>query len=209
MEQMLQNPSERDVDWNSRMGGEEMTESSFVMDEDVEDELDFCMEVDWSLAGQVSVGPDEYLDRKDLDWFLIRERSDSLSDSQEQIEERPGSHRGSQAQDDSKMEADSGSVEKKEREAEREAELDDQSEESDKKRMERAFDVCLRPREESGGHVRITLEEVERYHRFSCCCQWLCGRCQVFHCFLSSFLFLCITSGFFSCPSFTILCSPD
>ncbi|XP_026233136.1 guanine nucleotide exchange factor DBS isoform X1 [Anabas testudineus] len=174
MEQMLQNPSERDVDWNSRMGGEEMTESSFVMDEDVEDELDFCMEVDWSLAGQVSVGPDEYLDRKDLDWFLIRERSDSLSDSQEQIEERPGSHRDSQTQDDSKMEADSGSVEKKEREAEREAELDDQSEESDKKRMERAFDVCLRPREESGGHVRITLEEVERYHRFSCCCQWLC-----------------------------------
>ncbi|KAM7407170.1 hypothetical protein PAMA_003075 [Pampus argenteus] len=36
-----------------------------------------------------------------------------------------------------------------------------------------ALDVCLQPIEESGGHVRISLEEVESYHKFSRSCFWL------------------------------------
>nr|XP_057937137.1 guanine nucleotide exchange factor DBS isoform X3 [Doryrhamphus excisus] len=35
------------------------------------------------------------------------------------------------------------------------------------------LDVCLRPIQESCGHVRISLEEVEKYYRFSRYCRWL------------------------------------
>lgn len=164
-----------------------MTDSSFVMEKDVEDELDFFMEVEQSLSGQVSVGSDENSDREEWDWFLMREHVDTLSNSQEQ-EGSPGGHGGSPTQDNSETEADTGSVENGVKEAEREVEIDKQTQDSKEKKMEGAFDVCLWPIEESGGHVRITLEEVERYYRFSCCCHWLRGRCQVFYCFLSSFL---------------------
>ncbi|XP_037095052.1 guanine nucleotide exchange factor DBS-like isoform X2 [Syngnathus acus] len=34
--------------------------------------------------------------------------------------------------------------------------------------------VCLQPVEESWDHVCISLEEVEKYSRFSCYCHWLC-----------------------------------
>lgn len=182
MEQVLQERRERDVDWNSRMGREEMADSSFMMEKDVKDELDFCMEVELSLAGQVSVGSDKYPGEDELDWFESREHVDSLSNSQEQREGSTGGHGGSQSQEDIETEADSGPVE-------REVKLDDQTKESKKKKMKQVFDVYLWPVEESGGHVRITLEEVEQYYRFSCCCHWLCGTCQVFYCFLSSFLF--------------------
>ncbi|XP_044073326.1 guanine nucleotide exchange factor DBS isoform X7 [Siniperca chuatsi] len=50
--------SEQEVDWDSKMGGEEMEDSGFLVEEDVEVALDsgFCMEVDLelSLAGQAS-----------------------------------------------------------------------------------------------------------------------------------------------------------
>lgn len=171
------------------MGGEEMTDSSFVMENDVEDELDFCMEVEQSPAGQVSVGSDEWADREDWDWNVMREHLVSPASSQEQREGSPGGHGGSQTQGNSGTEAYTGSVDNGEKEAERE--VCDQTEESKEKKMEGAFDVCLWPIEESGGHVRITLEEVERYYRFSRCCHWLCGRCQVFYCCFSCFLSLC------------------
>lgn len=41
---------------------------------------------------------------------------------------------------------------------------------------ERTLDVCLHPVEKSGAHVRISMQEVKRYYRFSRCCHWLlCG----------------------------------
>ncbi|XP_055361024.1 LOW QUALITY PROTEIN: guanine nucleotide exchange factor DBS [Betta splendens] len=39
--------------------------------------------------------------------------------------------------------------------------------------MEGALEVRLGPVEEDAGHVRISLEEVQSYYRFSCCCHWL------------------------------------
>lgn len=166
-----------------------MTHSSFVMEKDVEDGLDFCMEVKQSPAGQVSVGSDEHRDREEWDWFgVISEHPGSLSNIQAQREGGLGDDRGSQTQDDSKAQADAESAENGEKEAEREVKRSDQTEGSREEKMGGAFDVCLWPIEESGGHVRITLEEVDRYYRFSCCCHWLCGRCQVFHRFLSSSL---------------------
>ncbi|KAK0133068.1 Guanine nucleotide exchange factor DBS [Merluccius polli] len=38
---------------------------------------------------------------------------------------------------------------------------------------EGVLEVCLHPIENSKGYVRISLEEVERYYRFSRCCHWL------------------------------------
>ncbi|CAL8341750.1 unnamed protein product [Boreogadus saida] len=38
---------------------------------------------------------------------------------------------------------------------------------------ERALEVCLSPIEKSKGYVQISLDEVERYYRFSRCCHWL------------------------------------
>ncbi|XP_038576800.1 guanine nucleotide exchange factor DBS isoform X2 [Micropterus salmoides] len=140
---------EQEADWDRKMGGEEMSDSGFLVEEDVEAELGsgFCMEVELILAGQVSVGSDKHQDREELDWFVI----------------------ASQTQEEDEMEADSGSM----KNAETEAEMDDQTEEVKEEEMKGALDVFLWPVEESGRHVRISLEEVERYYRFSCCCHWL------------------------------------
>lgn len=172
------------------MGEEEMADSGLI-EEDVDVELDsgFCIEVDseLSLAGEVSLGSDEHPERVELDWFVITECGDSVFSSDEQREGIVGL-RGdgrNQTQEEGEMEAFSGSVEKGESEAERGVEVDDPTEE---KEVEGASDVYLWPVEESGGHVRISLEEVERYYRFSRRCHWLCGRCRMFCHVHSSFL---------------------
>ncbi|KAE8299004.1 Guanine nucleotide exchange factor DBS DBL's big sister [Larimichthys crocea] len=137
------------------MGGEEMADSGFLMEEDVEVQLDsgFYME-----RASVSSGGEE------PDWFVTAEHRDYLIAGDEQSE-------GRGSQQEGEMEADTGSEENEETEAERGgAEVDDQTEEEN---MEGALDVCLWPVEQSGGHVRISLEEVQRYHRFSRCCRWL------------------------------------
>lgn len=180
MEQALQKRSE---DRDSRMGGQETDDSGFLMEEDVEVELvsGFCIKVDSELssAREVTIGSDEHPDRED--WFVITGHTDALFN--EQREESPGGDGGSQTQEEGETEADSGSMENGETEAE--IEMDDRSEEM--KEEEGSLDVCLWPVEENGGHVRISLEEVERYYRFSRRCHWLCGRCQMFQHFLSSF----------------------
>lgn len=188
MEQVPQNRSEHYVD--SRMGGEEMADSGFLIEEDVEVELDsgFCMEVDseLSLAGQVSVGSDEHSDTEELDWFVITEHTDSGFTCYEQSEGRgsPGRDGGSQTQEEAEMEADLRSMESGQNEAERGVEMHDETEGVKEEEMEGALNVCLWP-VQSGGPVRISLEEVERYYRFSRCCHWLCGRCQMFYLSLS------------------------
>lgn len=42
--------------------------------------------------------------------------------------------------------------------------------------------VCLQPVRENWDHVYISLEEVEKYSRFSRYCHWLCGRCLMSSC---------------------------
>ncbi|XP_074514944.1 guanine nucleotide exchange factor DBS isoform X5 [Sebastes fasciatus] len=167
MEQALQKRSE---DRDSRMGGQETDDSGFLMEEDVEVELvsGFCIKVDSELssAREVTIGSDEHPDRED--WFVITGHTDALFN--EQREESPGGDGGSQTQEEGETEADSGSMENGETEAE--IEMDDRSEEM--KEEEGSLDVCLWPVEENGGHVRISLEEVERYYRFSRRCHWLC-----------------------------------
>lgn len=206
--EVLQKRSEHDVD--SKMGGEEMADSGFFIEEDVEVEFDsgFCMEVDSELplAGQVSVGPDEHPDTEELDWFVSTGHTDSGFPSNEQSEGRgsPGGDGGSQTQEEAEMGADLMSMENEEVEAESGVEMHDQTEEVKEEEMEGALDVCLWP-VQGGGPVRISLEEVERYYRFSRCCHWLCGRCQMFI-FLSHIFCVCITKSFFPCHSlsFTI-----
>ncbi|XP_051260532.1 guanine nucleotide exchange factor DBS isoform X3 [Dicentrarchus labrax] len=168
MEQVLQERREPEVDWDRTMGGEEMADSDFLMERDVEVELDsgFCFEVDseLSLAGQVSAGSD----REELDWFVITGHGDSLFTSAEQREgrESPGGDGWSQTQEERETEADSGS--------ERGVEMDDQTKDVKEEVTVGTLDVCLWPVEESGDHVRISLEEVQTYYRFSRYCQWLC-----------------------------------
>ncbi|XP_060909283.1 guanine nucleotide exchange factor DBS isoform X3 [Labrus mixtus] len=157
-EELLKRRSKEDVDWQRRMGGEEMEDSGFSVEEDdVELDSGFCLEVD---SGEGIVGTD----REECDWFVVAGNPDSKFD--ERIEERV-SRGGSQTEE-------VGSVEDEETEAEqKEEEVDNQTEEVKDEKTEGELDVCLWPINESGGHVRISLEEVERYYRFSRCCHWL------------------------------------
>lgn len=180
MEQVLKKrSSDQEVAWESRMGGEEMADSGVLMEEDVEVELDsgFCVEVDPELSseGQVSVASD----REELDWFVITDDKESVtSDEQREGRVNPTEDGGGFTQEEGEIEVNSGFEVNGETEAETEVTVDSRREEEE---MEGAMEVCLWPVEESGGLVRISLEEVERYYRFSRCCHWLCGRCHTFY----------------------------
>ncbi|XP_059198732.1 guanine nucleotide exchange factor DBS [Centropristis striata] len=165
MEQVLQKRRKEDVDLDGRMGGEEAADSGVLMEEDVELDSGFCMEVDseLSLVGQVTAGEDPDIE----DWFMMTGHTET---SNEERDGSPGGDGGSQTSEEGEIEADPGSMEN---ETER-VETDDKTEEVAEEEMEAALDVCLCPVDESGGHVRISLEEVERYYRFSRCCHWLC-----------------------------------
>ncbi|XP_040005225.1 guanine nucleotide exchange factor DBS isoform X2 [Xiphias gladius] len=149
-----------------------MADSGFLMEADVEVELDssFCMEAnsELSLAGEASVGSDQCPDIEALDWFLTTGHKDSLCNSKEQREGSTGEDGGSQTPEEGEMEARSESKNVKN------GGTDDQTEEFKEKNTEGAADVRLWPAEESRDHVRISLEEVERYYKFSRCCHWLC-----------------------------------
>lgn len=174
MEQVLQKRSKQA--WDSRMGREEMAGSGFLMEEDVE--LHSGFDLDLSPAGLLKVGSDELQDRRELDWRAISRHTDSLSPCEEQ---RGGD--GGRPQEEREIDADSMKI--VDLESERGLEMDEEGKEEETKAT---LDVCLCPVEESGGHVRISLEEVERFYRFSRCCHWLCGRCQVHN--ILSFLYV-------------------
>lgn len=89
----------------------------------------------------------------------------------------PAGDRRSQTQQDGEMEA--VSVETGEAEGGDGVQVDEQPGEEE---LQRALDVCLWPVERSGGHVRISLEEVQRYYKFSRCCHWLCGMFDITSC---------------------------
>lgn len=158
---VLWGSGDRAVDWDGRMG-RDGPGSTLAMEEPVEEEFEL------SLARQVCVGSANYPGGDDSDWFVTGEHDDSPRNSQEQDEGSPGGRDVSWTQEEVEMEADSAS-------ADREVGSDEKRGENRKKAMAGAFDACLWPMEEDGGHVRISLEEVERYYRFSCRCHWLCG----------------------------------
>ncbi|XP_033984746.1 guanine nucleotide exchange factor DBS isoform X1 [Trematomus bernacchii] len=142
------------------------------MEEDVEEDSGIGFKVDGSPA--VSAGSAEHSEIEELDWIVTKGHTDVVLKNFEQKEGSKGGDGGSQPSEDGETEADSGSTENEETEAEKRDEIDDQNEDMKKEEMEGSLDVCLWPVEEGGGHVRISLEEVERYYRFSRCCHWLC-----------------------------------
>lgn len=113
--------------------------------------------------------------REDLDWFLVPEAGDSVFS--DELSVSPAGDRRSQTQQDGGMEA--VSVDNGEAGCGDGVEVDEQTGEEE---LQRELDVCLWPVERSGGHVRISLEEVQRYYRFSRCCHWLCGMFDIISC---------------------------
>lgn len=143
----MKKTGEQEVEWCSRMGAEERTHSGLVVDN---------IELAEGRSGS-NLCPEG----EELGWFLVTEAGDPAFTS-DQL--------GSQSQWDGEMKVNS--------EENEEAEPGDgngDGVEVDEREMQRALDVCLWPIERSGGHVRISLEEVQRYYRFSRCCHWLCG----------------------------------
>ncbi|KAK5890129.1 hypothetical protein CesoFtcFv8_013689 [Champsocephalus esox] len=167
--EVSQKRSERDVDLDIRMGGEKREDSGFLMEEDVEEDSGIGFKVDGSFA--VSAGSAEHSGIEALDWSGTTGHTDVVLKIVGQKEGSKGGDGGSQTSEEGEAEADSGSTEN---EAEKRDEIDDQNEDVKEEEMEGSLDVCLWPVEEGGGHVRISLEEVERYYRFSRCCHWLC-----------------------------------
>lgn len=186
--EVSQKRSEQDVDLDIRMGGEKREDSGFLMEEDVEEDSGIGFKVDGSFA--VSAGSAEHSEIEALDWSGTTGHTDGVLKNVGQKEGSKGGDGGSQTSEEGETEADSGSTENDETEAEKRDEIDDQNEDVKEEEMEGSLDVCLWPVEEGGGHVRISLEEVERYYRFSRCCHWLCGRCQVIYHVLLSFLLM-------------------
>lgn len=113
--------------------------------------------------------------REDLDWFLVPEAGESVFIDKLSVGSAEDCR--SQTQEDGEMEA--VSVENGEAERRDGVEVDEQTGEEE---LQRELDVCLWPVERSGGHVRISLEEVQRYYRFSRCCHWLCGMFDIISC---------------------------
>ncbi|XP_053295738.1 guanine nucleotide exchange factor DBS isoform X1 [Pleuronectes platessa] len=165
MEQVFRTRSELKA--ACRMGGEEVADSGLLMEEDVEVELDsgLCMEADSELseAEQMSAGSDECPDTEELAWFLMT----GHIDDEERREGCTGEDVGGQTQEEGEIDADSES--KKESKNVKSGGTGDHTGEV----MKGALDVCLWSAEESWGHVRISLEEVERFYRFSRYCRWL------------------------------------
>lgn len=61
--------------------------------------------------------------------------------------------------------------------------------EPEKSNKEETDNLTKEMKEYGGHHVRISLEEVESFHKFSCRCHWLCGRCTDDHIFMASMIF--------------------
>lgn len=126
-----------------------MGAGDFFREEDIELDSGVCVDSEpiGPLAGQLSQG--EHAKREKLDWF------DSILFCDSQSED-------TEAQEGSQMDSCSAS-------------LNADSLSEGRKATVGTLDVCLQPVEESGTHMRISMQEVKRYYRFSRCCHWLCG----------------------------------
>lgn len=117
--------------------------------------------------------------RQDLDRFLVPEAEGSVILFSDEQSEDPAGGRRSQTQQDGEMEAvsvENGEAERGDGDG---VEVDEHTGEEE---QQRELDVCLWPVETSGSHVRISLEEAQRYSRFSRCCHWLCGMFHFISC---------------------------
>ncbi|XP_029700939.1 guanine nucleotide exchange factor DBS-like isoform X2 [Takifugu rubripes] len=146
MEQVVKKTGEQEVEWCTRMGAEERTHSGFAVDN-----IEFA---------EGRSGSNLSPEGEELDWFLVTEAGDPA-------------FTGDQLRSQSQW-AGEKKVNSEEKEEVEPGDGDGDGVEVDERDMQRALDVCLWPIERSGGHVRISLEEVQRYYRFSRCCHWLC-----------------------------------
>ncbi|XP_072252799.1 guanine nucleotide exchange factor DBS isoform X6 [Leuresthes tenuis] len=172
MEQMLQVRDAEEADWNRRMGGEEMADSGFYTEEDMEADSGFSIKTESrpTLAGQMIVGSDGCPDGEELDLVAITGHTDFLLTTKQQREESLGENESNQTEEEG---ADSVLGDDGETEAKRAVEIEGLSENKEGN-VERTLGVCLGPEEESWAHVRISVEEVESYYRLSRRCHWLC-----------------------------------
>lgn len=181
MEEMLEKRSEGDIDWDRKMGREEIADLGSLMDADIEVELDpgFCLEMDSevTLAGQVSPGSQECSDSEEVDWCISKGHTDSLVVVEDMKEGRAA-------------EIEAYYTSKEIGETDENANIDMEDQRSKEEMVEEVLDAFLGPREEIGVHVRLTIEEVESYYRFSCRCNWLCGKLYLFILHPLSFLLL-------------------
>ncbi|KAM4561115.1 guanine nucleotide exchange factor DBS isoform 1-T1 [Fundulus diaphanus] len=166
MEQILQMSREPGAGWDrTEMGGEQMENSSFLMEEDVDLGLDFgfCMKAnsELTLAEHVIEDSDEGLDKQVLGLFVTAGRTTFLSTNREQTREIPAGDEKKQ-REGVEMGADRALVENGGTERMMEEEADNQTEEE------------MDETECGYHHVRVSLEEVESFYKFSCRCHWLC-----------------------------------
>ncbi|XP_037832199.1 guanine nucleotide exchange factor DBS isoform X3 [Kryptolebias marmoratus] len=171
MKKMLQKGWRRGGTWDRRLGGELGEDLGFFMEQDVDVEFgsgsSMKADSELTLTGQT---PDsnECADRKELDLFAITEPVQLTS--KEQKEESPGGDGGSQGGDDPAASVENGETELKES-----AQMDDEAEETEEEKLDEELGLRLDPGERRDGHhVRISLQEVKSFYRFSCRCHWLC-----------------------------------
>ncbi|XP_032422818.1 guanine nucleotide exchange factor DBS isoform X4 [Xiphophorus hellerii] len=151
-----------------------MANSSFLVEEDVDLGLDCGFSTkenqELTLAEHMIVDSDECLEKQVLDLFVTAGWTEFLSTGKEQREGVPGGD-GKRQADGEEIWADRVLVESGENERMMEEKTDNRTEEE----MDEDLHTRLNPKDECGcRHVRISLEEVERFYKFSCRCHWLC-----------------------------------
>ncbi|XP_023192034.1 guanine nucleotide exchange factor DBS-like isoform X1 [Xiphophorus maculatus] len=151
-----------------------MANSSFLMEEDVDLGLDCGFSTkenqELTLAEHMIVDSDECLEKQVLDLFVTAGWTEFLSTGKEQREGVPGGD-GKRQADGEEIWADRVLVDSGENERMMEEKTDNRTEEE----MDEDLHTRLNPKDECGcRHVRISLEEVERFYKFSCRCHWLC-----------------------------------
>ncbi|XP_057708460.1 guanine nucleotide exchange factor DBS-like isoform X2 [Corythoichthys intestinalis] len=96
----------------------------------------------------------------ELQSTVVLEKMDSVEIEEKWERDKVNEEKQRGSMEDNKMQVDLGLVQEK---AERQS----------SSHWSRSLHVTLQP-VESWDHVRISLEEVQKYHRFSCYCQWMC-----------------------------------
>ena len=160
----------------SEMGGEEMRGSSGESTEEEEEEAEAEEDVAWDQKGS-ELGFRSH----------TRDAAERSAEANVESDPRPGRRamtlpagpRGEtqtqtlgEEQPEQKLRGGGGQAEEEEEEGERTG-TKVRAGARKGEATERALEVCLRPIEDCKGYVRISLEEVERYYRFTRCCHWL------------------------------------
>ncbi|KAL0963478.1 hypothetical protein UPYG_G00306950 [Umbra pygmaea] len=168
------------------MGGEEeKADSGVAMEEECELGFSMCEEGQWELSsGQMGLESSGRIEEEEVDWLNAERRPESYPGRQGELESAPGSSVTEERAEESAMNKTRGSRDTEKRRTKvagrargtgqrvesgiwMEGEMEDWHQDGE-------VMVRLRPAEEKRGmSVRISLEEVERYYRFSRCCYWL------------------------------------